>query len=329
MTVRAVVVREFGAPERMTVEEVREPEPGYGEILVDVRAAGVNFPDLLVVGGEYQILPEPPFSPGKEVAGIVESVGADVSGFEVGERVMAQMEHGGYSTKAVAKAVNAVAMPPGMGFEEAAAFGLVNLTAYFALVRRARLLPGETVLVTGAAGGVGSAGVQLAKALGATVIATASTEEKRTLALELGADYAIEPDPKTLKERVRELTEERGADVILESVGGDLFDAAIRAIAWEGRLVVIGFASGRIPTVKAGHVLVKNVSVVGLQVSDYREREPAAVREAQEVLLGLYAKGRVRPHVARIYPLEDAAEALEELRTGRAGGKVVLTTERK
>lgn len=326
MSVRAVVVREFGVPERMTVEDVREPEPGPGEILVGVRAAGVNFPDLLVVGGEYQILPEPPFSPGKEIAGVVEAVGPGVSGFGVGERVMAQMEYGGYSEKVVAKAANAAAMPPGMGFEEAAAFGLVNLTAYFALVRRARLLPGETVLVTGASGGVGGAGVQLAKAFGATVIATASTEEKRALALDLGADHAIAPDPKTLKERVRGLTEGRGADVILESVGGDLFDASFRAIAWEGRLVVIGFASGRIPTVKAGHVLVKNVSVVGLQVSDYREREPEAVREAHEVLLGLYAKGQVRAHVARIYPLDDAARALEELRSGGAGGKVVLTT---
>jgi NADPH2:quinone reductase len=326
VSVRAVVVREFGSPERMALEDVREPEPGPGEILVGVRAAGVNFPDSLVVRGEYQILPEPPFSPGKEVAGIVESVGDGVSGFEVGERVMAQMEYGGYGEKVVAKAVNAAVMPPGMGFEEAAAFGLVNLTAYFALVRRARLLPGETVLVTGAAGGVGSAGVQLAKAFGATVIATASTEEKRTLALDLGADHAIEPDPGTLKERVKGLTGGRGADVILESVGGDLFDASLRTIAWEGRLVVIGFASGRIPTVKAGHVLVKNVSIVGLQVSDYREREPEAVREAYEVLLGLYAKGRLRAHVARIYPLENAAEALEEVRTGRAGGKVVLTT---
>ncbi|MDP9438219.1 MAG: NADPH:quinone oxidoreductase family protein [Actinomycetota bacterium] len=323
---RAVVVREFGAPERMALEDVREPEPGPGEILVGVRAAGVNFPDLLVVRGEYQILPEPPFSPGKEVAGIVEAVGNGVSEFRVGERVMAQMEYGGYGEKVVAKAANAAVMPSGMGFEEAAAFGLVNLTAYFALVRRARLLPGETVLVTGAAGGVGSAGVQLAKAFGATVIATASTEEKRALAMGLGADHAIEPDPGPLKERVRGLTGGRGADVILESVGGDLFDASLRAIAWEGRLVVIGFASGRIPTVKAGHVLVKNVSVVGLQVSDYREREPEAVREAYEVLLELYAKGRLRAHVAKIHPLENAAEALEEVRTGRAGGKVVLTT---
>ncbi len=323
---RAVVVREFGAPDDMALEDVREPEPGPGEILVGVRAAGVNYPDLLVVRGEYQILPEPPFSPGKEVAGIVEAVGDGVSGFGVGERVMAQMEYGGYGEKVVAKAVNAVAMPPGMGFEEAAAFGLVNLTAYFALVRRARLLPGETVLVTGAAGGVGSAGVQLAKAFGATVIATASTQEKRALALDLGADHAIEPDPGTLKERVRGLTGGRGVDVILESVGGDLFDASLRAIAWEGRLVVIGFASGRIPTVKAGHVLVKNVSVVGLQVSDYREREPEAVREAYEVLLEMYAKRLLRAHVAKIYPLENAAEALEEVRAGRAGGKVVLTT---
>jgi NADPH:quinone reductase len=168
--------------------------------------------------------------------------------------------------------------------------------------------------------------VQLARALGAQVIAVGSTDEKRALALEFGADHAIEPDPGTLKERVRELTGGRGADVILEQVGGDLFDACLRAIAWEGRLVIVGFAGGRIPTIKAGHVLVKNITVIGLQSSDYREKEPEALRAAYDALLGLYSKGLIKAHVSAAYPLEDAARALEEIRSGRAKGKVVLTT---
>ncbi len=323
---RAMLVKEFGEPERMVLEEVEVPEPGHGEILVDVRAIGVNFPDLLVIGGTYQILPEPPFSPGKEVAGLVEAVGPGVSGFEVGDRVMAQMEYGGYGEKALAAATNAAKIPPEMGFEKAAGFGLAYLTAYFSLVRRARLREGETVLVTGAAGGVGIAGVQLAKALGGRVIAVGSTEEKRALALEMGADHAIEADPRGFKERVRDLTGGRGADVVLESVGGDMFDASMRAVAWEGRIVIIGFAGGSIPTIKAGHVLVKNITIIGLQSSDYREREPESLQEAHRHLLDLYEKGLIQVHVAETYPLEDAAKALETIRSKRVRGKIVLTT---
>lgn len=323
---RAMLVKEFGGPERMVFERVEVPEPGYGEILVEVRAVGVNFPDLLVIGGTYQILPEPPFSPGKEVAGLVETVGPDVSGFEKGDRVMAQMEYGGYGEKAVAAATNAITIPSEMSFEEAAGFGLAYLTAYFALVRRARLRDGETVLVTGAAGGVGIAGVQLAKALGGRVIAVGSTEEKRALALDMGADHAIETDPRGFKERVRDLTDGRGADIILESVGGDMFDASMRAVAWEGRIVIIGFAGGVIPTIKAGRVLVKNITIIGLQSSDYREREPESLQEAQRHLLDLYKKGLIKVHVAATYPLEAAAEALEVIRSKQVRGKIVLTT---
>lgn len=324
--VRAVLVKEFGEPEQMVLEKVEVPESGPGEVLVDVRAIGINFPDLLVVGGSYQTLPKPPFSPGKEVSGLVEAVGPGVSRFEVGDRVMAQMEYGGYGEKAVAAAANTTTIPPEMSFEEAAGFGLAYLTVYFALVRRARLTDGESVLVTGAAGGVGIAGVQLAKALGGRVIAVGSTEEKRALALEMGADHAIEADPQGLKERVRALTEGQGADIILESVGGDIFDASMRAVAWEGRLVVIGFAGGWIPTIKAGHALVKNITIIGLQSSDYREREPESVREAQRHLMGLYTKGLIKVRVADTYPLEDAAKALDALRSKRVSGKIVLTT---
>jgi NADPH:quinone reductase-like Zn-dependent oxidoreductase len=183
------------------------------------------------------------------------------------------------------------------------------------------------VLVTGAAGGVGTAGVQLAKALGAKVIAVGSTQERRALALKVGADHAIEPDTETFKERVFELTDGRGADVILESVGGDLFTASMRAIAWEGRLVIIGFASGEIPTVKAGYVLVKNMTLIGLQSSDYRERESETFREAQEALLDLYDQGKIKVHVTATYPLEEAVKALKAIRNGQVWGKVVLIPE--
>ena len=320
------MVKQFGAPEQMSLEDLPTPVPGPEEVLIDARAIGVNFPDLLVIEGTYQILPELPFSPGKEVAGVVRAVGPGVESPNVGERVMAQVEHGAYREQVLAEANNVTVLPESVGYEAGAAFGLGYLTVYFGLVRRARLKPGEWVLVTGASGGVGSAGVQLAKALGARVIAVGRTEDKRNFALEQGADHTIEFEPEGFKERVMELTDGHGADVILESVGGELFRACMRAIAWEGRLVIIGFAAGEIPTVKAGHVLVKNMDLIGVQSSDYREREPESFREAQEELLGLLTHGKIGVQVTATYPLEAAAEALEEIRDSRVRGKVVLTT---
>lgn len=323
---RAMLVKQFGALEQMSLEDLPTPVPGQGEVLIDARAIGVNFPDLLVIEGTYQILPELPFSPGKEVAGVVRAVGPGVASPNVGERVTAQVEHGAYREQVLAEANNVAVLPESVGYEAGAAFGLGYLTVYFGLLRRARLEPGEWVLVTGASGGVGSAGVQLAKALGARVIAVGRTEDKRNFALEQGADHTIEFKPEGFKERVMELTDGHGADVILESVGGELFCACMRAIAWEGRLVIIGFAAGEIPTVKAGHVLVKNMDLIGVQSSDYREREPESFREAQEELLGLLTHGKIGVQVTATYPLEAAAEALEEIRDSRVLGKVVLTT---
>ena len=321
-----MLVKQFGAPEQMSLEDLPTPVPGPGEVLIDARAIGVNFPDLLVIEGTYQILPELPFSPGKEVAGVVRAVGPAVESPNAGERVMAQVEHGAYREQVLAEANNVAVLPESVGYEAGAAFGLGYLTVYFGLLRRARLKPGEWVLVTGGGGGVGSAGVQLAKALGARVIAVGRTEDKRNLALEQGADHTIEFEPEGFKERVMELTDGHGANVILESVGGEMFRACMRAIAWEGRLVIIGFAAGEIPTVKAGHVLVKNMDLIGVQSSDYREREPESFREAQEELLGLLTHGKIGVQVTATYPLEAAAEALEEIRDSRVRGKVVLTT---
>jgi NADPH2:quinone reductase len=297
-------------------------------VLIDVEACGVNFPDLLVVQGKYQTLPELPFSPGKEVAGRISAVGTDVTSLAVGTRVMAQLEYGGFREQAVAPAVNCCPIPDELRGPEAAGFGLVFVTAYLGLVRRAHVQAGEAVLVTGAGGGIGSAGVQLAKALGARVLAVAETGAQRELALSQGADHVFDADPALLRDRVMDVTDGRGADVILEAVGGDIFTACMRSIAWEGRIVVIGFASGGIPQIHAGHVLVKNMAVLGLQSSDYRDRDPAVLRETQEALLKLYVDGAIRVDVSATYPLEAAGEALLAFERGQVRGKLVLTTER-
>ncbi|MGY1605129.1 NADPH:quinone oxidoreductase family protein [Geodermatophilus sp. SYSU D00815] len=320
---RAAVVENFGPPGSLVTRELPDPVAGPGEVLVEVAAAGVNFPDILVVAGTYQILPERPFSPGKEIAGTVRAVGAGVDRVRVGDRVLAQVEHGGYAELVAVPEPQVVALPDGVPFADAAAFGLGAITAHFALVRRAALRPGETVLVTGAGGGVGSAGVQIAKALGAAVIAVAQDEERATLAKAQGADHVLLAGP-ALKDEVMGLTGGHGADVVLELVGGEVFAQALRCTAWEGRLVVIGFASGDLPVIKAGHVLVKNIAVLGLQVSDYRDREPESVRSAIEHMLELYVAGRLSVPVARTYPLEQAGEALEAVRAGSVTGKVVL-----
>jgi NADPH2:quinone reductase len=324
---RAALVEDFGPPKSLVTGELPDPVAGEGEVLIEVAAAGVNFPDILVVAGSYQILPERPFSPGKEVAGTVRAVGAGVDTFAVGDRVLAQVEHGGYAELVAVPEPQVVALPDGVPFTDAAAFGLGTITAHFALVRRAQLQAGEVVLVTGAGGGVGSAGVQIAKALGATVIAVAQDETRAALAKEQGADHVLLAGG-ALKDEVFALTGGHGADVVLEMVGGDVFAQALRATAWQGRLVVIGFASGDLPVVKAGHILVKNLAVMGLQVSDYRDREPESVRQAIEHMLELYLEGRLTVPVARTYPLEGAGEALEAVRSGAVTGKVVLVTGR-
>lgn len=321
---KAALVERFGPPGSLITRMVADPVPGRGEVLVEVAAAGVNFPDVLVVAGTYQILPERPFSPGKEVAGRVRAVGPGVDRIGVGDRVLAQIEYGGYAELVLALEPQVVSIPDGMPFPEAAALGLAAITAHFALVRRANLRPGETVLVTGAGGGVGSAGVQIAKALGAIVIAVARDEERAALAEEQGADQVLVAGP-SLRDQVMTLTEGRGANVVLESVGGEVFAQALRCTAWEGRLVVIGFASGDLPTIKAGHLLVKNLAVMGIQVSDYRDREPDVVRQVVEELLELHVQGRLTVPIDRTYPLEEAAAALAAVDAGGLRGRVVLT----
>jgi len=322
---RAVLVKEFGDPEKLVVDVVEAPALAADEVLIDARAIGVNFPDVLVVEGKYQTLPDLPFSPGKEVAGVVAAVGDGVSELQPGTRVMAQVEYGAYREQVAAKASNCTPLPDDIPFEDAAAFGLGYLTVYFGLVRRAMVKAGDWVLVTGAGGGIGSAGVQLAKALDARVIAVGMMEDQRQMALDQGADHAIDADPGQLRDRVRELTDGHGADIVVESVGGAIFAQSLRALAWEGRLIVIGFASGEVPTVKAGHLLVKNVTLIGLQSSDYRDREPGSLQAAQEALLDLHRQGHIAVTLTATYPLEEAATALKVVRSGAVRGKIVLT----
>ncbi|MCC7484413.1 MAG: NADPH:quinone oxidoreductase family protein [Burkholderiales bacterium] len=325
---RALVVHEHGPLENLKLETLPDPVPGPDEALIEVHAASINFPDLLVIGGTYQNLPARPFVAGKDLAGTVAATGANVTGLKAGDRVMAQVEHGAFSQRAVVPQRKCFVMPSSMSFHEAAAMGLTYLTAHFALVERGRLARGEKVLVNGAAGGVGYATVQLARALGATVVASVSSEEKAALARAAGAAHVVRTDRPDLREGFRrqvfDAVGQEGVDLIVDPVGGDVFDASLRAIAWCGRLVTVGYASGRVPEVKAGLLLVKNISLIGLQSSDYREREPDKVRSVQAELYALYERGQLKPHVMKGYPLERYREALATVAERRVLGKVVL-----
>ena len=325
---QALVVQEHGPIETLALMERPDPVPGPGEVLVDVYAASINFPDLLVINGTYQKLPQRPFSPGKDFAGKVAAVGAGVTTCKPGDRVSAQIEYGAYAQKCVVREKNCHVMPASMSYADAAAMGLVYLTAHFALVERGQYKSGEVVMVTGAAGGVGLAAVQVAKALGATVIATVSTEEKAALVRASGADHIVRTDVPDLRESLRNQVSEaigkRGVDIIVDSVGGDVFDASLRTIAWSGRFVIVGFAEGRIPEIKAGYLLVKNIALIGLQWSDYRDREPEKVRRVQQELFCWYEAGKIRPHVMAAYPMRDYQRALRAVRDRAVQGKVVI-----
>jgi NADPH:quinone reductase len=330
---KALIVTEHGPLEKLSLGEFPDPKPGKGEVLVDVHAASVNFPDLLVIGGTYQNLPPRPFVPGKDLAGVVVAVGEGVTRVKPGDRVLAQIEHGAFAERAVVREVLCFVMPATMRFEDGAAMGLVYLTAHNALIERANFRAGETVLVTGAAGGVGLACVQLAKALGAIVVAAVSSDDKAQLARASGADHVVRTDVADLRESFRKqvfdalgkTAGKRGIDLVLENVGGDVFDASLRVMAWCGRLVIIGFAGGRIPEVKAGYLLVKNISLIGLQSSDYRERSPDVVRKAYDHLFALYEQGKIKPQVMAAYPMKDYLVALNTVKDRKVLGKVVIT----
>ncbi|KER67906.1 NADPH:quinone oxidoreductase [Burkholderia cepacia] len=328
---KAIVIQAFTEPEHLNIGELPDPQVDDDSVLIDVRAAAVNYPDLLVVRGTYQVLPERPFAPGKDAAGIVRAVGRNVTRIRPGDRVVAQMEFGAFAERVSVNERSCFVLPDSMSFEDAAAMGLVYQTAYFALIERGGFREGESVLVTGAAGGVGSAAIQIVKGLGGRALAAVSGAEQASAVTEMGADAIIDlaaPNLRdSLREQVRAATGDQGADVLLDTLGGDAFDAALRAMAWCGRAVVIGFASGRIPEVKVNYLLVKNIAVSGLQWSDYRDRQPEKVHAIQAAIFRLYDQGAIKPRIAGRLPLARTGEALAKLASGQSSGKYVVTLD--
>lgn len=329
---KAITVDAYGPPEVAWLGEWPEPVPGAGEVRVDVHAMGVNFPDVLTIAGRYQNLPGLPFVPGKEAAGRVCAVGARVHRWRPGDRVMVQLECGAFAESIAVAAEHCFAMPSGLSMIDAAALGLTYQTAWFALFDRAGLRPGESVLVTGAAGGVGSAAVQLAKAAGCRVLAAVSSDDKAHFVRALGADGIVDTRGGHLRETIRQQVHAQndggGVDVVVESVGGDVFGGSLRALAWAGRLVVVGFAGGDIPSLRANYLLIKHISVSGLHWSDYRDRFPERMRDAQAAIFRFWRAGRLDPPVTGVLPLADASQALATLAERRVLGKLVLETDR-
>lgn len=322
---KAVVCERFGPPSELTVQDLPSPEPGPSQIRIDVMAAGCNYPDFLIVQGLYQFKPPFPFSPGGEVAGVVSAVGAKVTDFEVGDRVAANMIYGGFAEQAIAEAGAAVKIPDGFDFKEASAFLLTYATSLYALEDRGHLKAGQTLLVLGAAGGVGLAAVQLGKAMGAKVIAAASSAEKLEVCTQAGADAVINYAEEDLKERAKALTKGQGVDVIYDPVGGVYSEAALRAIAWEGRFLVVGFAAGDIPKIPLNLALLKGCDIVGVFWGSFMARDPARHRHHVQNLFELWSSGKIRPLVSQTYPLDQATSALDDLGSRRAKGKIVIT----
>lgn len=330
---RAVVVDEFGPFEQAVIREAPDPLPGPNELLVEIHATAANYVDLLLIGGKHQSRPPLPFIPGKGPAGIVGAMGDDVTGFTIGDRVVAMCEPGGgYAEQIAVPATQCHQLPHSMPFADAASMALIYDTAWFSLCERGRYQSGETVLVLGASGGVGLAAIQLAKALGAHVLAGVSNPEKFDLAKEAGADAIIDlgrPDlHDSLRAQVHEVTDGRGADIVIDPLGDAIFDAAIRALTWCGRFVVIGFAAGRIPTLKANYLLVRNIDVCGLQIGDYRKRRPDITAKCFNELYSLYESGKIKPPPTTVLPIEQYADALRAIQDRTARGRIVLMQDR-
>jgi NADPH2:quinone reductase len=323
---RAVICEAWGKPGDLKVGELPDPVPGPGEVLIAIEAAGLNFADTLMIQGKYQEKPSFPFSPGLEGAGSVAAVGEGVTRVSVGDRVLAILDHGGFAELALARESDVFVIPDSMDFPTAAGFPITYGTAHGSLVWRAALQPGETLLVHGAAGGVGLAAVEVGKALGARVIATAGGAEKGRLALKHGAEAAIDYREEDIRERVKALTGGRGVDVVFDPVGGEVFDASLRCTAWSGRLLTIGFAAGQVPQVPANILLVKNLSVIGCYWGSYRKQAPELLEPEFRDLFGWFEEGLLAPHVSHALPLEQVAEAMDLLLTRRSTGKVVVTT---
>ena len=331
---RAVLSKAPGGPESLVVEEIMDPTPGPGEVVIEVKAVGVNYPDALIIADKYQFKPERPFAPGAEVAGVVDAVGEGVKGVFRGDRVVAVPGWGGMVERLKVKADSLIPIPDGMDYETAAAFIMTYGTSYYALKDRAQLQPGETLLVLGAAGGVGAAAVELGKAMGARVVAAASTNDKVEFALELGADNGLiypsgpmdKAAQKALSGEFKLSTGRDGADVVFDGVGGDYAEPALRAMDWNGRYLVVGFPAG-IPSLPLNLTLLKSVSVVGVFWGAAVARDPKAHAANMAELMQLYAEGKIKPRVSRTFPLERAHEAIQALSDRSAVGKIVVKVE--
>lgn len=310
----------------LRMDEVTLPPPRAGEVRLRLKACSINFPDILMVQGKYQFKPELPFAPGMEGAGIVAQVGEGVTKLKAGDEVVAGLRIGGFAEEVNIAAENCRPMPKGMDFIKAAAYPAAYLTAYVALVIRGNLKAGETLLVHGSTGGVGMAAVDIGKLWGAKVIATSASDEKLKVVKARGADHVINVT-RGFREEVKELTGGKGADVIYDPVGGDVFDESVRCIAWNGRLLIIGFTSGRIPSVSVNMPLIKGFSVVGVRAGEYGRRDPEAGRANIEAIDRLAAEGKIDPYVCATFPLDHAVEAMRMLQNRQAVGKVVITMD--
>ncbi len=324
-----VVVNEFGPIDSHKLEETPAPTVGPGEVLIDVHVVGVNFPDTLMVQGLYQTRPDRPFVPGRDAAGVISAVGDGVTRLKPGDRVSAQVRWGAYAEQLVAPQERCFLLPDGIDSSIAAAMGTVYPTAYVSLMVRGHYSPGETVLVNGAAGGIGLAAVQIAKAKGAMVIAGDIDDEKRQMALDHGADHVIDltmDDPKeNLRHRVFEVTDNKGVDICIDPIGGDVFDGSMRALAFAGRLISVGYVSGRLPEVRANYLNVKNLTLAGIALDLYLRYQPETVHAANADLFDLYLKGQIKPELSASYPLEEFATVMNMFAARKTKGKTVLT----
>ncbi len=322
---KAMLCKQHGLPETLVLEEVPALQISAGKVVLEVKACGVNFPDTLIIQNKYQFKPELPFSPGGEVAGVVKQIGEGVANVKVGDRVIAFTGWGGFAEEVLTDAARLIPIPDGMDFPIASAFVMTYGTSHHALKDRAQIQPGETLLVLGAAGGVGLAAVELGKIMGAKVIAAASTDDKLAVCKQHGADDLINYSTQDLRERIKEITDGKSVDVIYDAVGGAYTEPALRSMAWKGRLLVVGFAAGEIPKIPLNLTLLKGCSIVGVFWGDFTKREPknnaASLRE-----LGMwFMQGKLKPHISATYPLAKAADALNDLMNRKAIGKIVLT----
>lgn len=326
---KAVLCKEYGPPDSLVLEDVESLKPAKGQVVVSVKACGVNFPDILIIQGKYQFKPPLPFAPGGEVAGIVKEVGEGIDSVNVGDRVIAFIGWGGFAGEVLTDTTRLIPIPANMDFTTAAAFVLTYGTSHYALKDRAQLKPGETLLVLGAAGGVGLAAVELGKVMGARVIAAASSGEKLEVCTQRGADEVINYLDEDLKVRVKDMTGGNGVDVVFDPVGGDFSEAALRSMAWGGRHLVIGFTAGEIPRVPLNLPLLKGCSVVGVFWGSFMAREPGHYRENIQELLSWFSAGKIKPYISATYPLEQAAKALNDVMNRKVKGKVVLLMEER